>query len=234
MTAALMKPGAGNFLDQFELEIPDLNDLFTIGDGDTSSKELECIYDPEDDSLVGGIRIKRPSGFSGGLCTDGSREHVTFWGDFNNDGIFGACLGTASVSVYDTSDLPRSGLEFAVHLPAELLRLRLPCQEAPRLIGIRAILSWAVPMPCATPDATPTWGNRLDTLIHVKPDELITGLEPLLSSVGRISVSDIDGNGLAQNAIAVTTGAFFNEAPFGGRVNLAGKIVGGRRRATVQ
>jgi hypothetical protein len=230
LTAGLMNPKAGNFLGGIgiDLEGIDWDELLGVGDGNTSFEELECIgYDPNDDSLVGVIRIKRPNGFSGGLCTDGSREYVTFWADLNGNGTFETCLGTASVRVYDVRDVPREGLELAVHLPADLLKHRLPCNEGPRIIPIRAILSWAVPMPCATPNATPTWGNRLETLVHVRPGRRIDELEPLLSSVGGIPVDDIDGNGYAQDAVAVTTGAYFNDAPFGGRINLAGKIVSG-------
>lgn len=231
LTAALMNPKAGNFLGGIGIDIEgiDWSDLFGVGDGNTTYEELECIgYDPNDDSLVGVIRIKRPSGFSGGLCTDGSLEYVTFWADLNNNGTFETCIGTASVRVYDVNDIPREGLELAVHLPAELLKHRIPCTAGPKIVPIRAILSWAVPMPCATPNATPTWGNRLETLVHVRPGRRIgDDLVPFLSSVGGIPVDDIDGNGFAQDAVAVTTGAYFNDAPFGGRINLAGKIVNG-------
>lgn len=230
LTAALMQPKAGNFLESAGIDLQgiDWDDLFNMGDGNTSYETLECIgYDPVDDSLVGVIRLHRPNGFSGGPCTNGSTEYVTFWADLNANGIFETCLGTASVRVYDIRDIPRDGLEIAVHLPANLLRYRIPCNEGPRIIPIRAILSWATPIPCATPNATPTWGNRLETLVHVRPGGRIDGLEPLLSSVGGIPVGEIDGNGFAQNAVAVTTGAYFNDAPFGGRINLAGKIVNG-------
>ncbi|MFD1612448.1 hypothetical protein ACFSCW_11615 [Sphingomonas tabacisoli] len=230
LTASLMQPNAGNFLQAAGLDLQgiDFADLFNIGDGNTTFETLECIgYDPNDDSLVGVIRLHRPSGFSGGPCTNGSQEHVTFWADLDGNGSFETCLGTASVRVYDIRDIPRDGLEMAVHLPANLLRHRIPCNKGPRIIPIRAILSWATPIPCATPNATPVWGNRLETLVHVLPGGNIDGLEPLLSSVGGIPVGDIDSNGFAQNAVAVTTGAYFNDAPFGGRINLAGKIVNG-------
>lgn len=220
-----------SFLETIGIDLKgiDWDDLFNVGDGNTSYETLECIgYDPDDDSLVGVIRLHRPNGFSGGPCTDGSREYVTFWTDLNANGNFETCLGTASVRVYDINEIPRDGLEVAVHLPADLLRHRIPCTEGPRIIPIRAILSWATPIPCATPNATPTWGNRLETVVHVRPGRRIgDDLAPILSSVGGIPVGDIDGNGFAQNAVAVTSGAYFNDAPFGGRINLAGKIVNG-------
>lgn len=216
-------------LGPIDANLPDLVALLDPGDGNTTYEELECIgYDPEDDSMVGVVRVKRPTGFSGGPCTSGSREYVTFWADLNNNGTFETCLGTAEVRVYDIARFPRTGLEFAVHLPVNLIRYRIPCQKGPRLIPIRAILSWQVKIPCSSADKTPVWGNRLETVIHVAPGrEVGDKAEPLLSSVGSIPVSKIDSAGLAQDAVAISTGAYFNQAPFGGRINLAGKIVNG-------
>ncbi len=207
----------------------DLDELLEPGDGNTAFEELEAIgYDPERDDLVGVIRVKRPFGYGGNSCTDGSREHVTFWADLNRNGTFETCIGTASVRVYDVPDIPPEGLEFAVHLPARLLRQRMPCREGPVLIPIRAILSWAVPIPCAAPDRTPTWGNRLETLVHVRPGRRPgDAVDPWLSRVGEIPVDDIDGAGYIQNGIAVASGAWFNNAPFGGRITLAGTILNG-------
>jgi hypothetical protein len=207
----------------------DLSDLFDPGDGNTSYEELEAIgYDPELDDLVGVIRIKKSAGYSGGTCSNGSIEYVTFWADLNHNGTFETCLGTAQVQVFDVADLPEGGLEFAVHLPARLLRYRQPCQKGPVIVPIRAILSWATPVPCATPNTTPTWGNRLETLVHVRPGrEVGTELDPWLSRVGEIPQNFIDGAGYIQNGTAVASGATFNNAPFGGRITLAGTIING-------
>jgi len=196
---------------------------------DTHYEELESIgYDPRDDSVVGIIRIKQALGYLSGLCGWGSKEYVTFWADLEEDGTFETCLGTAQVSVYDVREIPDEGLEFAVHLPADLIRLRIPCREGARTIRVRATLSWASPIPCDEPDRAPTWGNRLETRVHVPPGRRIPDnrLEPILSSIGGIIVDEIVG-GVAQNAVAITTGGHFAEAPFGGRINLAGKIVNG-------
>lgn len=228
LTASLMQSGAPNFLDQLGIDIGDIDwdDLFNVGDGNTSYESLECIgYDPNDDSLVGVIRLHKPTGFSGGPCTDGSREYVTFWADLNANGKFETCIGTANVRVYDILKIPKDGLEVAVHLPADLLRHRIPCREGPRIIPIRAILSWATPISCATPDATPTWGNRLETLVHVLPGRRISGLEPVLSKVGAINIDLISVDGRANGAVA--GGYSYNDSPFGGRIDLAGKIVDG-------
>ena len=93
---------------------------------------------------------------------------MTFWGDFNNNGTFETCLGTASVQVFDL-EVPPEGLEYAVNLPVNLNPYRRPCEEGPRVVPIRAILSWNEVPKCGNPNWVPTWGNREETLILIPP-----------------------------------------------------------------
>ena len=109
--ALLAAPGSEGLFQ--ELEIDDLLGVLSPGDGNTSFEELECVgLNPNRDTLVGIIRVKKPAGYSGGPCTTGSKEYVTFWADFNNNGTFETCLGTAAVNVYDFNDIPDEGLEY--------------------------------------------------------------------------------------------------------------------------
>jgi hypothetical protein len=139
-------------------------------DGDISFEELKCIgLDPNSpDTLVGVIQVKKSVGYSGGPCTSGSSEYVTFWADFDGNGSFETCLGTASVRVYDV-DVPQQGIYYAVRLPVNLNSHRQPCKQGPKVVRIRAILSWNSPVPCSDPNKVPTWGNREETLINIAP-----------------------------------------------------------------
>ena len=129
--------------------------LFPKTDGDTSFEELRCIgLDPNTpDTLVGVVQVKKPSGYSGGPCTDGSREYVTFWADFDGNGSFETCLGTAGVTVYDLSGFPAGGVYYAVRLPVDLApyrqrlqgRVRRSCASAPSSPG-----TWPPPAPIPT------------------------------------------------------------------------------------
>ena len=83
-------------------------------------------------AVRGARRVKKPLGYSGGLCTQGSREYVTFWADLNANGFFETCLGTASVQVHDIAEVPSQGLEYAVFLPVDFGPYRRPCQAGPR------------------------------------------------------------------------------------------------------
>ncbi len=225
----IMASGIGKILPEIG-DFAKFIDKFFPVDGNTSFEELECIgLSPDESLLVGTIRVKRSDGYSGNPCTAGSKEFVTFWADTDGNGSFDTCLGTTSVTVYDSNPFPREGLEYAVFLPVNLDQYRKPCKQGARLMRIRAILSWQQPPPCANPNFIPIWGNREETTIHIKPGiEVPPGEQlPFLTAIGDIPVSKIDGLGLAQDAVAIHTGVAFDDAPFGGRITLAGKIING-------
>jgi hypothetical protein len=227
-TFAQLLPGV-----TFDLGLNDL--LFPKTDGNTGFEELQCIgLDPNSpDTLVGVIQIKRSSGYSGGPCTNGSREFVTFWGDTDGDGTFETCFGTANVRVYDLA-VPDEGLYYAVRLPVNLAEYRQACAKGPRIMPVRAILSWNTPVDCANPNQVPTWGNREETLINIAPVSGAPAGE--IAILGGIPVSFIDDvSGLTtpdavfatnnlppDNPDGVLATADGRPCPFAGRVTVQG------------
>ncbi len=190
-------------------------------DGNTSYEELTCIGlqpGPFLDELTGIIHVKKSAGYSGSLCTKGSREFIAFYMDF---GAGFEYMGTASVGVNDISGIPPEGLRYAAYLPVNLQKHRRPCTE-PRLVKMRAILSWAVPPPPNMPNHVPVWGNREDTLVFLFPGTQ-QGDKPLpfITAMGRVSTDHIDGSGLATATSPFTV----NLAPFGGEVMVSGYIL---------
>lgn len=159
-----------NILPGIKIDAGIIDKFFPKTDGDTSFEELTCIgLDPNfPDMLVGIIKVKKRSGYSGGPCSHGSSEYVTFWGDFDGNGTLETCLGTAQVKVYDVN-IPDQGVFYAVRLPVALAKYRQACQKGPKVVRIRAILSWNVAVPCNDPNKVPVWGNREETLINIAP-----------------------------------------------------------------
>jgi len=194
--------------------------LLNPGDGNTFYEQLECIgFNPVTSELTGVLRVKRPNGYSGGPCTQGSREYVTFWADFDGNGSFETCLGTASVQVFDIQNIPPEGLEYSVYLPVNFNAHKRVCQQGPRLVRIRAILSWNSPAPCPFPNKPPVWGNREDTLILLPPGAPTEpgDFRPVLYNISTIAVCDID-----QSTGLTSSG----DRPFGGAVYIVGDIPG--------
>lgn len=213
---------------------PDIIEQFKpLKDGDTSYEELTCIgLDPNTpDMMVGVIQVKKCCGYSGDPCSDGSREYVTFWADFDGNGTFETCLGTADVQVYDVEDIPPEGIHYAVRLPVDLDAYRQDCKKGPKVVRIRAILSWNTPVPCATPNKVPRWGNREETLINIAP---VAG-EPAgkIAILGGIPVGHIhDVTGLTTATAVFATNNlppdnYGRPCPFAGRVSVQGFAVPG-------
>jgi hypothetical protein len=209
--------------------------LFPKTDGDTSFEELTCIgLDPNSpDTLVGVIQVKKSTGYSGGPCTDGSREYVTFWADFDGNGNFETCLGTADVRVYDLSNIPGQGVHYAVRLPVDLNPYRQDCHEGPKVVRIRAILSWNVPAPCANPNHVPTWGNREETLINIAPSaQAPAGKIAVLGGIPVVHIDDATGL-TTPSAVFATNNlppdSLGRPCPFAARVTVQGAPLLGHR-----
>jgi hypothetical protein len=222
--ANLQSPGATSVAEALDIDLSKIGDLLFPQEGNTTYERLEAIgLDPNVEHLVGVIRVTKPSGYSGGACTAGSREYVTFWADVDGNGTYETCLGTTSVKVHDVASLPDKGLEYSVFLPVDFDKLRRPCWQGARVVPIRAVLSWNVPAPCANPNHVPTWGNRLETLVVVGPGSVQSGHAPVIQTVGSMAVAKIGATGLA-NGTATLAGFTAVDSPFGGEVILTGKI----------
>ncbi|MEN8192864.1 MAG: hypothetical protein ABFS12_08610 [Bacteroidota bacterium] len=204
----------------------------------TKYEKLDCVgLNYNKDQLVATMKIKLPYGYSGNLCTDGSNEYVAFWA-YVHDDIEQMCLwrylGTTSVNVHDIKKIPTEGLEYAVYLPADLSIFKENCHN-PKVIKIRAILSWNVKPDPHNPNYNPVWGNKVDSLIQIKPASLTPNEQkPFIWALGNMAVESISGNphtvetssigdGFA-NGVSQGGGFTAIESPFGGRIMISGKI----------
>ena len=221
-------------MPQFELELPDIDIFFPQTDGNTSYEELKCIgLDSNNpNTLVGIIQVKKNAGYSGGPCTTGSEEFITFWADFDDNGSFETCLGTASVQVYDVSNIPNEGVYYAVRLPVNLDKYRQSCQLGAKIVKIRAILSWNEPIDCSTPNKIPIYGNREETLVHISEfsSNETDGKISILGGIPTAHIDDISGMTLptaffADNNLAADP--LGRACPFGRRLSVHGVALPG-------
>ncbi|MEK7257150.1 MAG: hypothetical protein AAB316_20510, partial [Bacteroidota bacterium] len=206
-----------------------LDILFPKTDGNTNFEELTCIgLDPNSpDTLTGVIEVKLPNGYSGGVCTNGSKEYVAFWADFDGNGSFETYLGTGNVTVYDLGNpLPAGGVNYAVRLPVDLSKFRQPCSKGAKVVRIRAIMSWNVAPPPGNPNFVPTWGNREETLINISPFARVPAGK--IAILGGIPTSMIDPflGTTTPDAVFATNNiapdAFGRPCSFGQRVSVQG------------
>src|SRR5262245_60111683 len=68
---------------------------------DTTYERLTCVsFSPERDRLEATVQLRQTSGYSGGLCTPGSFEHVRFYVSYD-EGASWDDAGMASINVHD-------------------------------------------------------------------------------------------------------------------------------------
>src|SRR4051794_21830608 len=80
--------------------LPDLGfDPVEVKSGDTTFEEIDCVsYSLTRDRIEATIQVKRSFGYSGGLCSNGSFEHLRFYVD---DGSGWQDAGPAGINVHD-------------------------------------------------------------------------------------------------------------------------------------
>lgn len=204
---------------------------------DISYEELECLgLEYNLDRLVATFRIKRPTGYSGGLCSPGSQEYVAFWADWN-DTCEWTYVNTVAVNVHDITTIPPDGLVYSAILPVDLSAIRRPCggsSGGPKIARIRAVLSWNTPPSATDPNALNHWGNRLDAHVQIRPGEPVPGNQPVISIIGGIGIADINifGDGMTKPTATFAFGGspadpwlLNRECPFGGLIIVQGPPV---------
>lgn len=192
--------------------------------GNTAYEQLDCVgLDPNSSQLTGILQVKQSVGYSGGPCTAGSREYVAFWVDW---GAGWEYTGTTSVVVHDFTITAPAHLEYNVFLPIDLVSHAQPCDDGPQTARVRAVLSWNTPPSTTNPYAPVVWGNAHEATILIPPGPAIgSGQQvPVLSAVGDVDTSKIGSDGRITDAITIINGTHFVDAPFGGRITLAGQI----------
>jgi hypothetical protein len=225
LSDAVAVAGFGGFFAKLGLTPDDVLGLQEPRERREGYEQLTALgHDPATDTLVAVIWVKKRYGYGGDPCTAGSRQYVAFHVDTKGNGSFDTYLGTTSVQVYDVANLPARGLAYAAVLPFDAARHRQPSSKGPRVLRVRAILSWNQPPPVGEPGFVPMWGNRLERSIHVQPGVAPGLYKPMIQSVGGMSVKDINAaTGLATGT-SVLAGFTAKQSPFTGDVIIAGRI----------
>ena len=212
-------------------------DLVLAENPSTKFEQLNCLgLNYNMDTLIAILNVKLSNGYSGGLCTAGSYEYVAFWA-YEMDMIERVCiwkyLGTAKINVHDIKNT--EGLNYAVCLKYDFSGYKNGCSK-PKILTIRAILSWNKPPPINNPSFSPIWGNSLDAVIQLKPRPPSEPGQniPEIIGVGGINVESVSGNAINgktsvlgdgyANGPSLSIGWTAIDSPFGGSIRICGSI----------
>src|SRR3954447_13537855 len=155
--------------------LPDLGfDAIEVKTGDTTFEEISCVsYSPTRDRIEATVEVKLSSGYSGGLCSKGSFEHLRFYVD---DGSGWQDAGPAGINVHDIpvrkdcAGDPTTPLSYVAGV--DYTPRRDWCGR-PVLPKVRAILSWELRPPAGQPDWTPVWGSVHECSVQVAPRRFV-------------------------------------------------------------
>jgi hypothetical protein len=211
-------------LVSLKIDVAKIADFIAKAKFKTTYEELVCVGLNRDLSVLhADLVVKKPSGYSGDLCTKGSREYVAFYMDF---GAGWQYMGTNSVQVHDISQMPSGGLWYNVPLPVSLTAHQKQwCQTGQA--KVRAILSWNVMPPANQPNYVAPWGDWAECHVEIKPfaqGQPIPGTTvlPFIESLGGMPVTQINSSGYANGQNS--DGMKANDSPFDGVITLNGII----------
>lgn len=136
----------------------------------TTYEEITCVgYNLDKAELEATVNIKRPTGYGGDLCKDGTVEYVRFFLDY---GMGWEDQGVMGFNVHDIPNSddcqkdPTKPLNYVASLKID--PKRKVCRF-PVLPKVRAILSWQAIPTAGNANYPPVWGNVFDDHIQIKP-----------------------------------------------------------------
>jgi hypothetical protein len=140
---------------------------------ETTYEQLTCVgYNPDTANMEATFAIKRSTGYSGNLCTAGSFEYVRFYLDFH-DGAGFIDQGSVAMNVHDIPDRNdcKGASIFPIMYVATLKKktAKFFYCDKPLLPTLKAILSWSIEPPAASPDWLPVWGSVMECDVQLKP-----------------------------------------------------------------
>ena len=180
LVANTLRTAPGHIATLADFDLPELAELAQPGGellalaGSTYWEQLVCLgFQPERSRLDAVVSIKRASGYSGDLCTNGSPEYVRFFVDWG-DGAGFQDVGLASFRAHDISDAPpgpQHPIQHRVSIELDDDARRRFCGTEV-IVRARAILSWNQ-LPPSDPNHVPAFGNRVDADIQIDPRDLL-------------------------------------------------------------
>lgn len=192
----------------------------------TSYEEVKCVgLNRDTNRLYATIHVKKSSGYSGNLCSNGSREYVGFYMDFGSGWQH---MGTTSVAVHDITPMPNGGLTYHVELPVNLApHQKIHCHET-YFAKVKAILSWNQYPPDNQPDWVAPWGDWEQAWVEIRNRGLMpTGKKPIVTTIGNIPTKKInDLTGMVDKNLDAPEASIdaYDGFAFNGSIPLSGLI----------
>jgi len=126
-------------------------------------------YNPDANRLEATVHIKRPTGYGGDLCKDGTVEYVRFFLDYGSGWEDQGVMGFNVHDIPNSDDCRRSATKPLSYVASLTIDAKRKVCRVPVLPKVRAILSWQSIPTAGDPDYPPVWGNVLESHVQIKP-----------------------------------------------------------------
>ena len=160
----------------------------------TAYEEITCVgYNPDRAELEATVHIKRPTGYGGDLCADGTVEYVRFFLDYGGGWEDQGVMGFNVHDIPNATDCARDPTKPLSYVATLKISPRRKVCRFPVLPNVRAILSWQAVPTAGDPGYTPVWGNVQDQHIQIKRWErnFAAALDLVATAIGqKIEIPD--------------------------------------------
>lgn len=135
----------------------------------TTYEQVTCVgYNPDRSQLEATVQIKRPTGYGGDLCQDGTVEYVRFFLDYGSGWEDQGVVGFNVHDIPNANDCHKDPTKPLSYVATLRIDPRRRVCRFPVLPKVRAILSWQAIPTAGDPNYPPVWGNVLEQHIQIK------------------------------------------------------------------
>lgn len=135
----------------------------------TTYEEITCVgYNPGRTQLEATVDIKRPTGYGGSLCSDGTVEYVRFFLDYGSGWEDQGVVGFNVHDIPNANDCHNDATKPLSYVASLKITPKPKSCRVPVLPKVRAILSWQTVPPAGNPNYPPVWGHAVDQHVQIK------------------------------------------------------------------
>jgi len=161
----------------------------------TTYEEITCVgYNLDKAQLEATVHIKRPTGYGGDLCKNGTVEYVRFFLDYGTGWEDQGVMGFSVHDIPNSNDCHKDPTKPLSYVASLKIDPKLKVCRFPVLPKVRAILSWQAIPTAGNANYPPVWGNVFEDHVQIKPwvRNFAAAFDKIAVSLGqKIEIPDI-------------------------------------------
>ncbi len=161
----------------------------------TTYEEITCVgYNLDKSQLEATVHIKRPTGYGGDLCSNGTVEYVRFFLDYGSGWEDQGVMGFNVHDIPNSDDCHKDPTKPLSYIASLKIDPKRKVCRFPVLPKVRAILSWQAIPTAGNANYPPVWGNVFEDHVQIKPwwKTFAAAFDQIVEAVGQeIDIPDV-------------------------------------------